>query len=241
MNVLKEANENSFPAQRWLFEVYETPYKEMSYGVKAVASVIALCAWNGKDTSFPSYNAISDAMGGAGQDTISNAVKKLTELGFLAVSKVKTKAGHRNDYRLVFPNTLETKGIETEANTLDTPITLDTGGNTLDTPVNHFGYEGQSLHTGGVEAIKETPKEAPKETITMLLTQPCTTYNNDLGFLDEELPNIEPLIPLDAFARVEHKEINKLFSNIQTSTDHIDRAVARKDFINAKKRSWGVA
>ena len=162
MNKLKEANENSFPAQRWLFEVYETPYKEMSYGVKTIAGVIALCAWGKKDTSFPSYKSIRVALGGASEETIANAVEKLTEMGFLSVSKVKTKAGLRNDYRLVFPNTLDTEVI----NTSDTEVITNTsvaGAITSDTRVNHFGYEDQSLHTGEVEALIEPLTQATIE------------------------------------------------------------------------------
>ena len=180
MNKLKEANANSFPAQRWLFEVYETPYKEMSYGVKTVAGVIALCAWGEKDTAFPSYKSISVALGGASEETISNAVDKLIAMGFLSVSKVKTKAGDRNDYRLVFPNTMDTNTSDTntsdtsentsdtvvieEANTSDTGTnTSDTGVNTSDTRTNHFGYEDQSLHTGVVEALNEASIQPPTE------------------------------------------------------------------------------
>ncbi len=235
MNKLKEANANSRPAQRWMFEVWEQPLSKVGNATKVVAGVIASCAWGGKDTAHPSYKSIAQATGQSSK-TISKAVKQLQEAGLLVVDKKVGSQGKYNVYRLTFPMGTDDLAFHTETETL-----LSIQGEValpMETP--RFPYEDDSLYTGKAEALIEAPKEALKESLTMLLTQPVTTYNNDLGFLDEELPNIEPLLPLDALARVEPSVIENLFAEIQHSTDHIDRALQRKDYANAKKRAWGV-
>ena len=200
MNKLKEANANSFPAQRWLFEVYETPHKEMSYGVKTVAGVIALCAWGQKDTAFPSYDAISAAIGGGSRATISDALKKLTDMGFLSVSKVKTQAGLRNNYRLVFPNTLEANSSVSNSSVSEAISSVSEAISSV-SGVNQFSFDGQSVHTGELEALIETPKETTIET------------SNDMGWIKENaIEGIQHLFPLDSEAsdaRDEHTWIEK--------------------------------
>ena len=156
MNKLKEASDNSQPAQRWFWEVMETPNKEMSYGVKAVAGVIAACAWGNKDYSFPSYRSIADALGGASHETIRNGISKLEKFGFLAISKVKTPAGQRNHYRLTHP--LATDAVEgwivmEEVASVSRQVATDASEVATDCPPT-------LLQTGVAEALKEATIEA---------------------------------------------------------------------------------
>ena len=98
---LKEANRNSHPAQRWMFEVWEQPRSKVGNASKIVAGVIAACAW-GKDYAHPSYRTIAQATNQSSK-TISKAIKQLTDAGLLVVEKRTSKAGTYNHYRLTFP------------------------------------------------------------------------------------------------------------------------------------------
>ena len=197
MNKLKEANANSHPAQRWMFEVWEQPLSNVGNATKVVAGVIAACAWGDSDYAHPSYRSIAEATGQSSK-TISKAVKQLEQAGLVVVEKKKSKAGTYNYYRLTFPmgtnDLLSLRGQE-DLLSLQGEVAFP-----METPC--FPYEDDLLYTGKAEALIEASKETIMETTT-----------NDVGWIEENaIEGIQHLFPLDSeasVARVERSWLEK--------------------------------
>lgn len=224
---LKEHNENSHPAQRWMFEVWEQPLSKVGNASKVVAGVIAACAWGGKDSANPGYRAIAEATGQSSK-TISKAVKQLEAAGLVVVEKKKSPAGVYNSYRLTFPvgteDLLSLQG-QKDLLSLQGEVAFPVG-------TGCFPHEEGLLYTGKAEAIKEAQSEALTEALTEEVKEKDEQPSLPLDELVKQTSSVRsdfPLEPLQPFTL-----ISKPARDEQSQKTWTEKSHARQAQINAE-------
>lgn len=234
MNILKQPSNNY--QKRWVVAVMEQ--EDLTPATKLVAMFLREIWWNDVGTPdeptdnaiYASYEQIKRATN-LSNHSIARAINQLEDAGFLHQTSRSKKQGTANRY---YPVRID-KVIESIA---DDYLNLDLSG----FAENLSGFDEDLSGFDEDLSVEQSVNSKEIRNTNSSLNNEEKKEEENISAEVFSLLDYETSSSLDSeTARFEHREVDDLWSHIQTSTDHIDRAVARKDFINAKKRSWGVA